>query len=94
MQRWLFVCLIALSPAVFAQSGGWQSEMAQGYASERAGNYAEAAAEYRSALHIVEQSPCADANLPRIWDALGSASKRSPTVAEVRTRRAHEVQFT
>src|ERR1700722_2686300 len=74
MRRWLFVCLLALVPGGLSQTGDWQNLMAQAAACERAGRYAEAVAEYRSVLRLVEQSSPADARLPGILIALASAS--------------------
>jgi hypothetical protein len=74
MKRWVFVCLLALTPGGFAQTADRHSLMAQAYASERVRRYAEATAGYWSALRIVEQSSPAGAYLPNILNSLASAS--------------------
>jgi len=74
MRRWLFVCLLALAPGGLAQTGDWQSLIAQAAAFDRAGRYVEAVAGYRCALRLAGQSSLGDSRLPSILNALASAS--------------------
>jgi tetratricopeptide (TPR) repeat protein len=74
MRCWLLVCLLAPAGEGFSQTGDWQKLVVQAAALDRAGQYAEAAAEYRGALHLVEQFEPRDRCLPGILNALASAS--------------------
>jgi tetratricopeptide (TPR) repeat protein len=74
MRCWLLLCLLTFTLCGLAQTGDWRRLMAQAAAFDGAGQYAEAAAEYRRALHLVEQSSSGDGRLPGILNALASAS--------------------
>jgi tetratricopeptide (TPR) repeat protein len=74
MRWWLWVCLLTFGLNGRAQTGDWRRLMVQAAAFDGAGQYAEAAAEYRRAVHLVEQSSSGDGRLPGILNALASAS--------------------
>ena len=74
MRWWLLVCLLTFAPSGLPQTDDWRRLMVQAAAFDGAGQYAEAAAEYRRAVHLVEQSSSGDGRLPGILNALASAS--------------------